>query len=133
MVFKKFLLLPFHISIVARGHNLLLYTEWVDYVEEPMKYQAFMHHFFSKGGWLEGSWGGWWCCGGLGGGVGGGGVGGATYHCKPTSNIDIYPSTLVFVENIEHKYDFKGGGVVSSRVWGCGGGSDPKKKVLTEY
>ena len=26
------------------------------------------------------------------------------YHCKPTSNIDIYPSTLFFVENIAHKY-----------------------------
>ena len=32
-----------------------------------------------------------------------------TYHCKPTSNIDICPSTLAFVENIGHKYDFQGG------------------------
>ena len=39
--------------------HFLLSTEWVDYVEEPMKYQAFMHHFFSVGGWLEGSWGRW--------------------------------------------------------------------------
>ena len=41
-----------------------------------------------------------------------------TYHCKPTSNIDIYPSTLILVENIGHKYDFQGSGVVSGRVWG---------------
>ena len=39
------------------------------------------------------------------------------YHCKPTSNIDIYLSTLVFDENIGYKYDFLGGGVVSGRVW----------------
>ena len=32
------------------------------------------------------------------------------YHCKLTSNIDIYPSTLVSVENIGHKYDFGGWG-----------------------
>ena len=30
---------------------------------------------------------------------------------------------LVFVENIGHKYDFQGGGVVSGRVWGGGGWS----------
>ena len=48
-----------------------------------MKYQAFLHHFVSVGGWLEGSWDGW-VGGGVGGGwvgselvrVGGGGVGG---------------------------------------------------------
>ena len=56
----------------------LLSTEWVDYVEEPMKYQAFLHHFGSVGGWLEGSWGGWvvvvgWVSGGVGRWVGGGG------------------------------------------------------------
>ena len=34
-----------------------------------MKYQAFLSHFGSVGGWLEGSWGGW-----VGGSVGGGGV-----------------------------------------------------------
>ena len=27
-------------------------TEWVDYVEEPMKYQALKPHFFSMGGVL---------------------------------------------------------------------------------
>ena len=41
-----------------------LSTDWVDYVEEPMKYQVFLPHFVSVGGWLEGSWGGWWCGGG---------------------------------------------------------------------
>ena len=35
---------------------------------------------------------------------------------------------LVLVENIGQKYDFQGGGVVSGRVWGLGGGPDPKKK-----
>ena len=45
---------------------------------------------------------------------------------ESTSNIDIYPSTLVFVENIEHKYDFHGNGwsLVES---GVGGGPGPKK------
>ena len=37
-----------------------------------------------------------------------------TFDCK-YSNIDIYPSTLFFVENIGHKYDFEGGGVVGDR------------------
>ena len=46
-----------------------LFTEWVDYVEEPMKYQAFLHHFDSVGGvgerimgWVGGGgvWMGWW-------------------------------------------------------------------------
>ena len=41
---------------------LFLSTKWVDYVEEPMKYQALRPHFFSVG-WVGG------------GGVGGGGVG----------------------------------------------------------
>ena len=36
-------------------HKLLLSTKWVDYVEEPMKYQALSLKFFSVGGW-----GGWW-------------------------------------------------------------------------
>ena len=40
-----------------------LSTEWVDYVEEPMKYQALRPQFFSMGGWG-------------GGVVGDGGVGG---------------------------------------------------------
>ena len=39
-------------------------TEWVDYVKEPMKYQALRPHFFSVvGGWVDG--------GGVGHGVGG--------------------------------------------------------------
>ena len=57
-----------------------LSTEWADYVEEPMKYQAFLHHFGSVGGWLKASLGGWWwggcLVGWVGGWVGGGGVGG---------------------------------------------------------
>ena len=40
----------------------LLSTKWVDYVEEPMKYQALRPQFFS--GWVSG------------GGMGGGGEGG---------------------------------------------------------
>ena len=73
--------------------HFFLSTKCVDYVEEPMKYQAFLHHFGSVGGWLKGSWGGWvgggyvgcgggrWVgggyvgCGGVGGWVGGGYVG----------------------------------------------------------
>ena len=39
--------------------HVFLSTELVDYVEEPMKYQAFLPHFDSVGGWLEGSMGGW--------------------------------------------------------------------------
>ena len=35
---------------------------------------------------------------------------------------------LGFVENIGHKYDFQGGGVVSGRGWGCGGWSRSKEK-----
>ena len=48
-----------------------LSTEWVDYVEEPMKYQALRPQFFSVNGW-------WWGGGGRvgSGGVGGGRVGG---------------------------------------------------------
>ena len=51
-----------------------------DYVEEPIKYQAFLHHFGSMGGWLKGSWGGWvvvmWIVVEVGGRLGGGYVGG---------------------------------------------------------
>ena len=54
------------------------------------------------------------------------------FHVK-TSNIDIYLSTLVFVENIGHKYQFQGGGVVSGRVWGGGLVQIQRKKVLSEY
>ena len=50
-----------------------LSTKWVDYGEEPMKYQQLGPHFFSVGGWLEDSWG-WWD-GWVGGGVGVSGVG----------------------------------------------------------
>ena len=46
-----------------------LSTEWVDYVEEPMKYQALRPQFFSMGGW-------WWDGGGgVIGWEGGSGVG----------------------------------------------------------
>ena len=31
------------------------------------------------------------------------------HDCKTTLNIDIYPSTSVFVGNIGHNYDFEGG------------------------
>ena len=34
---------------------------------------------------------------------------GIIYHCKTHLNIDIYPCTLFFSENIGHKYDFEGG------------------------
>ena len=37
---------------------VLLSTEWADYVEEPMKYQALRPKFFSMGGWWGGG-GGW--------------------------------------------------------------------------
>ena len=37
--------------------------------------------------------------------------GGIINHCKTHLNIDIYPCTLFFFENIGHKYDFQGGGV----------------------
>ena len=43
------------------------------------------------------------------------------HDCKTTSNIDIYPSTLIFVENIGHNYDFEEGGVVSGRIWAWAG------------
>ena len=46
-------------------------TKWVDYVEEPMKYQALRPQFFSMGGWWVGL--GWWW-GGWGSRVGGGGM-----------------------------------------------------------
>ena len=34
----------------------LLSTKWVDYVEEPMKYQALRSKFFSVGGWGMVGW-----------------------------------------------------------------------------
>ena len=39
---------------------------------------------------------------------------------------------LVFVENIGHKYDFWGGGVVSGWVWGWGGWSRSKEKKFQQ-
>ena len=63
---------PFVLFLVPLMHTCILSTKWVDYVEKPMKYQAFLHNFVSVEGWLEGSWGGWvggfgwigWCWGG---------------------------------------------------------------------
>ena len=46
------------------------------------------------------------------------GMMGGCHGWHPTYVPNI--STLVFVENIGHQYDFKGGGVVSDRVWGGG-------------
>ena len=40
---------------------------------------------------------------------------------------------LVSVENIGHKYNFQGGGVVSGRVWGWWVVQIQRKKVLTDY
>ena len=40
---------------------------------------------------------------------------------------------LDFVENIGHKYDFQGGGVVSGRGGGGGVVQIQRKKVLTDY
>ena len=40
---------------------LFLSTKWVDYVEEPMKYQALRSQFFSMGGWWGGGGGGGVC------------------------------------------------------------------------
>ena len=37
-----------------------------------------------------------------------GGSNGHPHDCKTTLNFDIYPSTLVFVENIGHNYDLGG-------------------------
>ena len=40
------------------GKTLFLSTKWVDYVEEPMKYQALRPQFFSVGGWgWQNGWG----------------------------------------------------------------------------
>ena len=43
--------------------EIILSTKWVDYVEEPMKYQALRPQFFSVGGWGWGwvgvGWVGW--------------------------------------------------------------------------
>ena len=50
------------------------------------------------------------------------------YHCKPTSNIDIYPSTLVLLKILGISMIFWG--VECSLVESGGGGPDPQKKVL---
>ena len=50
------------------------------------------HHWGASWGWLQMLW-----------------MDGP-HDCKTTLNINIYPSTLVFVENIGHNYDFEGGG-----------------------
>ena len=51
------------------------------------------------------------------------------HDCKTTLNIDIYPYTLVFVENIGHNYDFEGGwSLVGS---GNGGGWSRSKENNT--
>ena len=63
---------------------LLLSTEWVDYVEEPMKYQALRPHFFSMvGGWRVLGLGGWVGGGRVGHGVGGWDGGGVGPHDTP--------------------------------------------------
>ena len=52
-----------------KGTVTVLFTKWVDYVEEPMKYQAFMCSTFSPfsmDGWMEvhfGLVGVWWWVG----------------------------------------------------------------------
>ena len=61
-------------GFISQSCNLLpgppkgtfLSTEWVDYVKEPMKYQALRPHFFSMGGWWCAGEGccGWWMKGG---------------------------------------------------------------------
>ena len=51
--------------------KISLSTKWVDYVEEPMKYQPLRPQFFSMGGWGVVGWlVVWW----VGLGVGRGGV-----------------------------------------------------------
>ena len=59
MLFVMQHLLPMYLYTLM---NVIQYlsTEWVDYVEEPMKYQALRPHFFSMGGWGVVGWGWWW-------------------------------------------------------------------------
>ena len=51
------------------------------------------------------------------------------HDCKTTLNIDIYLSTLVFLENIGHNYNFEGMGWSLVGSGGGGGGPDPKKTI----
>ena len=37
--------------------SISLSTKWVDYVEEPMKYQALRPQFFFVDGWMVVGWG----------------------------------------------------------------------------
>ena len=69
---------------------LLFSTEWVDYVEEPMKYQALWPHFFSVVV-------GWRALGVGGGGVGGvGGVVGP--HDTPHHGGHQMPPPMLFFD-----------------------------------
>ena len=52
--------------------------------------------------------------------------------CKTTPNIDIYPSTLVFLKILAISMILRGG-VVPGRVWGWGVVHIQREKVLTEY
>ena len=45
------------VGVTSMTEFALLSTEWVDYVEEPMKNQTKGPHFFSMGGWCG------WCTG----------------------------------------------------------------------
>ena len=72
-----------HVGHLQGGGSVLelLSTEWLDYVEEPMKYQALRPHFFSVvGGWRVLGVDGWWWGGSWGGCVCDGGVGGCWLH-----------------------------------------------------
>ena len=62
---------PTHVCPTDSVLLVLLSTEWVDYMEKPMKYQAVKPHFFSVVGWGGGLGVMEWVLGG-GGGVAGG-------------------------------------------------------------
>ena len=88
--------------MTANQSTIFLSTKWVDYVEEPMKYQALRHHFFS--GWV-----GWvvmvgWVSGGVcgvlvrdvvgGGGRMGGGIGDGVLSGWCAMGIIIFEGVL---------------------------------------
>ena len=83
-----------------------LSTEWVDYVEEPMKYQALRPQFFSVGKWWLVEWvvewvrwGGWVF--GWGGWVGGGGGGGThSVDMRPCGCFILYCNFLFNSKNL---------------------------------